>query len=209
MIEPTRKGKSLIADLTRQHIIEAVIRLITTEGVSGITMDKAASEAGVAKGTLYRYFRTKSDLLRATMDHCMAPVTEELFGILSRETTPDRRLELMIHHHLSYFDRHRDFFRVLLYDRGIAQTKTTRYGSNCYRAFVERTAAVVEEGMKSGVFRPLDPLKVASVLIEASIAIISRRLICESPGRVEHDAGILCEVLLNGISSRPEAPGEA
>ena len=45
------------------QIYEASLRLITREGLAGLTMSKLAKEASLATGTLYIYFKSKEELL--------------------------------------------------------------------------------------------------------------------------------------------------
>jgi len=199
---PLRKkeSKKFLVHLTREHIQNAVTRLITKNGVPGLTMEKVALEAGLAKGTLYRHFKTKSDLLRATMDSCISRLNEELFAILDQDSPPDKRLEEMTVRHFKFFDEHRDFFRVLLYERSRVQSKLGRCRSSRYQTFLEKIAAVVDEGIKLGLFRSLDSLKIASIIAEANIAVISHRIFSDHPDSTEKDARILSSVFLHGIS---------
>ena len=47
-----------------EAIFEAALKLIWKEGISGLTMSKLASAAGLATGTVYIYFKNKETLLR-------------------------------------------------------------------------------------------------------------------------------------------------
>ena len=51
----------------RQEIIDAAARLFGKGVYSAITMSSIAREAGVAKGTVYLYFRTKEELFLALL----------------------------------------------------------------------------------------------------------------------------------------------
>lgn len=53
------------ADLRRASLIEAAGALFVKKGVEATTVDEVAARAGVAKGTFYHYFDTKTDLLDA------------------------------------------------------------------------------------------------------------------------------------------------
>ncbi|HUU28151.1 MAG TPA: TetR/AcrR family transcriptional regulator [archaeon] len=200
--------KKFLNLLTKQHIENAVARIITRDGVLRLTMDKIAEEAGVAKGTLYLHFETKNQLLQATMDSCFERLTENLFEILDSDLAPDVRLKQMINRHMSFFDENRDFFRVLLYERNLAQTKKPRHGSSRYQAFVEKIAEVVKQGIRSGHFRPVDSAKVAAMIAETTIALIRLRLICSNPDPVEKDTCLLSSFILRGIGMQGTSPGE-
>ena len=50
----------------RDEIIRAAMELIAGHGFHGAPMALVAERAGVAAGTIYRYFESKDDLIRAT-----------------------------------------------------------------------------------------------------------------------------------------------
>ena len=183
----------------RQGIQDAVVRLISREGTSALTMERVAAEAGVAKGTLYVYYKDKTQLLESVKDASMRPMREELFAILEGSLPPDEKLKLFISRHLGYLDANRDFYRVLLWDRQIAEAHRKRHQTERYRAYMDRIARVLAEGMGIGLFRRLDPQKMAAMMVEADMAVISQRLWSEKPGPVEEDAELLFDILLHGI----------
>jgi AcrR family transcriptional regulator len=53
-----------------QAIIEAALRLLMDEGYARLTMESVASEAGVARATVYRRFKDKADLVTAAIADC-------------------------------------------------------------------------------------------------------------------------------------------
>jgi AcrR family transcriptional regulator len=61
----------------RTQLIEAAQRVIARRGLAASTTREIASEAGVAEGTIYRYFEDKIDL-------CLAVVSRRLPEILRR-----------------------------------------------------------------------------------------------------------------------------
>ncbi|MEV8371901.1 helix-turn-helix domain-containing protein [Kribbella sp. NPDC056861] len=54
--------------LARQEILEAAVRLFTTQGYDRTTTSEIAAEAGVSQRTLFRYFGTKEDLVCGDQD---------------------------------------------------------------------------------------------------------------------------------------------
>jgi len=50
-------------DEKRKRILDCALAVFTERGFHQITMDEIAAESGVAKGTVYRYFKSKEDLL--------------------------------------------------------------------------------------------------------------------------------------------------
>jgi TetR/AcrR family transcriptional regulator, regulator of biofilm formation and stress response len=52
---------------TRTGILRAVIRVIGTEGIGGVTNRRIAKEAGVSLGSITYHFETQNDLLRESL----------------------------------------------------------------------------------------------------------------------------------------------
>lgn len=53
---------------TRKRVVHAVARLLAERGLSGVTMERVASEAGVARSTLYRYWDGPDALISSMVD---------------------------------------------------------------------------------------------------------------------------------------------
>jgi AcrR family transcriptional regulator len=67
-----RHGRS---EEARQAILEAADDLLAEKGFAGVTMEGIAARAGVAKQTIYRWWKAKTDVL---MDAFLQDVAEEL-----------------------------------------------------------------------------------------------------------------------------------
>ncbi len=69
---------------TRERIIEVGLRQFVRNGFALTKMDQIAAECGFGKGTLYRYFRTKEELLLQIVSERVVGTFEEVRNI-SRE----------------------------------------------------------------------------------------------------------------------------
>jgi AcrR family transcriptional regulator len=203
---PGRKAerKRLFNQMIRTDIQKAVTNLVTRTGTRRVTMDQVAIEAGVSKGCLYLHFRSKKELVESVKEACFKPLVHQLQKILNGPLAPDQKIEIFVRRMLDYFDENRVLFRFLLEEREIAQSQANRHKSSRYRNFVERITGVLNDGVAAGFFRNFESKKVASMFIEAIIAMAARRLLDENPGPVEEDTRLLIEVFLRGIAARTE-----
>ncbi len=192
--------KRLFEQITRKAIQEAVVNLVTRTGTRKVTMDQVAAEAGLSKGCLYIHFRSKKELLESVKTDRFKPLGDQLQEILNGSLTPNQKIESIVYRLFSYFDENRGLFRFLLEEREIAQSQVIRQKNSRYRNFVERIANVLDDGIASGLFRHMDSKKVASIFIEAMIAMTARRLLEEPPGPLDEDARLLIQVLFRGIA---------
>jgi AcrR family transcriptional regulator len=198
--------KQLFNQITRKAIQEAVVNLVTRTGTRKVTMDQVAAEAGLSKGCLYIHFSSKKELLESVKTASFKPIGDQLQEILNGSLTPNQKIESIVHRLFSYFDENRGLFRFLLEEREIAQSPAIRQKNSRYRNFVERIANVLDDGVASGLFRPMDSRKVASIFIEAMIAMTARRLLEEIPGPPDEDARLLIQVLFRGIALMHDSP---
>jgi AcrR family transcriptional regulator len=200
MLKPKTERKRLFNQITRKAIQEAVVNLVTRTGTRKVTMDQVAAEAGMSKGCLYIHFHSKKELLESVKTASFKPLGDQVQEILEGSLSPSQKIESIVYRLFSYFDENRGLFRFLLEEREIAQSQAMRQKNSRYRNFVERIAQVLDDGVATGMFRHMDSKKVASIFIEAMIAMTARRLLEESPGPLDEDVRLLIQVLFRGIT---------
>jgi TetR/AcrR family transcriptional regulator, transcriptional repressor for nem operon len=54
---------------TKQKLLDAAMKLMTSKGYKATTVDEICTEAGVTKGSFFHYFDGKEDLAKATVKH--------------------------------------------------------------------------------------------------------------------------------------------
>src|SRR5260370_11015699 len=77
---PVRERRDAAAH--RQQVLAAARRLFEERGVEAVTMDDIAQAAGVGKGTLYRRYADKGQLVLALMDTCVGTLHTELTDLV-------------------------------------------------------------------------------------------------------------------------------
>ena len=204
-VDKRKERKKILDAVTRQDIIDAVAATLISEGTQGFTMDKVATKAGVAKGTLYTHFKSKEEAIEVTMDSIIEPLSVTLDTIVSSDLTPAEKLTKYTSLHFAFFDDHQDLFRVILYDREQAHAPKERFQNNRYWQFVKKLAGIIEDGVNRGEFIPLPPLKISSMFIEANIALVMQRLANKVTGNIVEDVELVMKVFLRGILLNPDA----
>ncbi|MCA0042727.1 TetR/AcrR family transcriptional regulator [Celeribacter litoreus] len=73
----------------RRAILAATRAMVATQGLDAVTMNAIAKEAGVSKGTLYLYARTKEELLLALFVDAMEEVVSRIEATATPKTLAD------------------------------------------------------------------------------------------------------------------------
>ena len=60
------------------EIVTAALQVFATKGFAAARMEDIAREAGVSKGAIYIYFKTKEDVFRAVVEQALVPNVDNL-----------------------------------------------------------------------------------------------------------------------------------
>ena len=176
-----------------QSIRDAASRVVSQHGVAGATIDAIAAEAGIAKGTIYLYFKSREELLESAADHAITELMEQVAEVVESEEPFDVQLRRFFRTVLAYFDEHRDFFR--LYQTACKQEECR---SRRYAEYFKRMRAWVKRAMEADEIRRLDVDRVTLVLSESLSAVIQRRQI-DAPPPIDADTEWLAPLFLDGL----------
>jgi AcrR family transcriptional regulator len=97
----------------RSRILQAALDEFSDKGYHASTIDSIAERAGIAKGTVYRYFNTKEDLFNALKEDTITEFVDLARQDLSREVDVVKIIESIVKMYLSFFERNSAFFKVI------------------------------------------------------------------------------------------------
>jgi AcrR family transcriptional regulator len=99
----------------REDILDAAQRVFFEKGLAAATMDDIAEAAELSKGTLYLYYKSKEDLYLTVMMRGMQLLYEGFNEVTNKVSAPAYMLAHLFEAYLSFFNNHRDFFRMMHY----------------------------------------------------------------------------------------------
>jgi len=89
-----RPARRSTAEARRQSILAAALTVFASHGFAAARLDDVAARAGVAKGTLYLYFRDKEALFEALVRSAVSPLLQHMSKVAnSPEIAPLQALE--------------------------------------------------------------------------------------------------------------------
>ncbi|MFC8535124.1 TetR/AcrR family transcriptional regulator [Streptomyces sp. NPDC057249] len=131
---------------TRQKLYEAAVTLIAEKGFSATTVDEIADRAGVAKGTVYYNFKSKTELFEELLRHGVGLLTSSLRTAAeetgARGGSRVEALDAMIRAGLVFIDRYPAFTQLY-----VAELWRTNRAWQSTLLVVRREAVAVVEGV--------------------------------------------------------------
>ncbi len=197
----TEKCRELAASAMKDGISQAALEVLKQYGYEGLTMDRVAEVAGIAKGSLYHYFRNKQELVTYLFEQTIEPAIQAGEEIFQRMVPAVEKLEaMMVRMWFDYFSQHRALFDFLFRDPTVRELCLTSRRSKNSLA-IDRFSAILRQGINEGVFRPLDVTYAAEMIIGSLQFVIERQLETGEAHPIEASVRRLMDIVLHGIGA--------
>lgn len=176
-------------DLKKRKILEAARGLLVDRDFSDIVLDDVAKKAGVAKGTLFLYFKSKEELFSAAFADLSDSLGLELSALIKAEVKGKELLIAVAKVLLGHFDRNRDFLghagagRLPNCGARSREKMLEKYRAN--QALIQKILAAAS---KDGGRSMPDPEFAAVALIGLCRSAAIRKLVHGRAGALEREA---------------------
>lgn len=157
----------------RVLILNAVEKLVAKEGFEGISMQKLAKEAGVAAGTIYRYFEDKTHLLRETRLHSTAKTADIIQAGVCDDLPLKERYRIFWLNIWKYAQTKSAVQAHLLYEQ--FQPDDIEQVQKLEKEMFFKIEQMFDEGKLNGLFKNLDNNLLAGVSLETSATLARKQ----------------------------------
>jgi AcrR family transcriptional regulator len=166
-------------------------------------MQDIADESGIAKGTLYLYFKDRDELLQRVSHAALSELMIKVEDVFSRTLSFEDAIRELVLTVLRFFDERRDLYRVNFEvkfsgrpDACEAEQKKPSHPEK--QQYIERLARYFEEHVENKADAP----RLALFFSETISAVLFRRIPETAGPKLEDDAEFLSGLLLNGLSAK-------
>ena len=139
-----------------QEILDAAVRVFSRKGFNGATTKEIASEAGVAEGTIFRYFKTKKDILLSLVGPYLAQSLTDAIEEVSG-ATDEVILTAIIKNRLDIIKKNSNLIMLLFTEAQFHPELREKFTEKV----VLKVAVVLEQlittRIKQGAYKEVDP----------------------------------------------------
>lgn len=196
--------KDVIKEFRTAELLEAARRLFAEKGFHATTVEDIAAAAGVAKGTVYLYYKSKQDVYWAAIEHGIRELHNEIQTRMEAEETPEDKVRAFIAIKIRYFEMNRDFFRIYFSELGSGLSHPTQLPPQIERMYLKQARmleAVLQQGVQSGTIREIRTDTAAVAISDLIRGINVQRLLGWSTKDVEADIGFVIDLVWRGIAA--------
>jgi len=205
MSPPAAKSKEeVVQEFRIQSIQDAAMRVIARKGMNAATMQEIADEAGVAKGTIYLYFRDRDELVEKTFERAITELSARIEKASLSDKPIEEKVRDMVGAKIAFFSENREFFRLYMALRlpegnAAQQRRHKRICEPQYKRNLDRFVDFLKTAMERGEIRRLDPQRLALFMVEGTNAIVIDRVMAEGPPPEEQDLAFMVDMIFDGI----------
>ena len=150
------------AEATKAIILAAAEEEFAQHGLTAARTEAIASKTGVAKSMIYYYFKHKSGLYQAVLERSHAELLETNQQLDLEKLAPEAALEQFLVALLNCVSRNPNLPTIMFHEAVQNQGKYYKQGSSV--TIDTKLIAILERGVATGVFRPLDLCKQRLIL---------------------------------------------
>lgn len=148
------------------HLIRSAYKVMGRKGLSHLSLQDVADEAGVSKAILPYYFESKENLILLTMRWVLARVAQRIREAIAEADTAEHKVEAMIDAIFVGPESNRRFYLVFFDFLGYA-ARNDRFGdvsATFHEICNSLYAEVIQLGQDEGVFGGRDAREAATVV---------------------------------------------
>ena len=155
----------------RQAIIVAAEEAFDAHGYAATTVDEVAAKAGISKGNIYNYFRSKEDLFEQVFADVVSKLEADALQIFEEPLPAAEKLKRLIDYRFSNMGACKRIGRLVLeFWATAAREQWGRLATTLremYDRWREQVASILAEGVAQGEFSSEVSSPIAAALIVA------------------------------------------
>jgi AcrR family transcriptional regulator len=154
--DPRRARRAAMAEERRGALLEAALSEFLAKGFADTRIEDVARRAGVAKGTVYLYFKDKEDLFAAAIRAEMTPVAAAMAALIEDgEADPREAVEALLTAMLARLRETRtgDVIRLIMAETIRFPQLTRFYRDEVVVPMLRRLSALLQRAKAAGELR--------------------------------------------------------
>lgn len=165
------QGRVRDAERTKRRILEAATDVFTAVGPTGCSLDDISRKAGVARGLIYHYFKTKEQLFEQVLARPLADLLEQHLAFLEARRLDVAGLCQGTEAFFRFLGRHPELVRLMGWTMAMRRIAADIAQLEVTRALLSRMVRRIEEAKAEGALRAdLDPRQLLVTILDLTVA---------------------------------------
>jgi TetR/AcrR family transcriptional regulator, fatty acid metabolism regulator protein len=192
-------AKPIITD-KREAILRAAIKVFAQKGYFNSKVADIASEAGIADGTVYLYFKSKEEILHSVFDRVMELFINEGKKELALLENPVEKLRRIGQFHLEKLGDDRDLAVVVQVEFRGSTKFMEAFSATGFADYLDIIRQTIVEGQNQKIFRQeINPTVLAKIFYGALDEMVTNWILSKKDYPLAPLADTVADIFFGGI----------
>lgn len=140
------------------QIVQAAYEVIAVKGYNNFTIEDIANQAGLSKGGVLHYFKTKEDILIHLLEQIYIIIEKTIRKRANKYHSPERKLKAVIIGYVIIAKKQPAFYRVMadFWAQITTNERIRDINSKIFANMSNEVKKIIDQGMESGEFSRVD-----------------------------------------------------
>jgi len=159
-----------VSEERREQILDAAMIVFNQKGINGARMDDIVKESGLSKGTLYWYFKSKTDIIEGLMHRIFEQDFQALADLVKAEGTAAERLNQHMQNSMKLMLEIADMAPLVFefYSEAARSDEFKQQVTGYIQEYRKPISTIIQQGVDSGEFVQVDAMT-ATITLGAMI----------------------------------------
>ena len=194
-------------EANRDQILDAATRVFAEKGFNSARVDDVVASSGLSKGTVYWHYKSKDGLLTAVMRRFLSRELNKLNRLVTSEASVEAGLIAFVDQLIVALKHLGPLMQITLEFYAIALRKewARKLLREYYAEYRSMLCAIIQAGIDSGEFRPVQPEETAIALSALLEGMILVWVIDDETVQIDQHTKAAVRLVLEGLKTRPRA----
>lgn len=191
--------------ITQEKVLIAAEKIFGSKGYHGSTTKEIAEEAGVSEGIIFKYFKTKRDLLINTVVPIMTKAAVFMLKDNSEDTLDDF-INKTFQDRIKFFKRVFPLLKILYFEKELEESLRVRIFNELINSVVKEIEEIYKKRIEKGEVRNIDPFIIARTMMSLMAGLATMNEISSGklfePLNIEGFAPHAVDIFIRGIENK-------
>ena len=186
----------------KAQILHAAIAMFAEKGVANTKIADIAKAAGIGKGTVYEYYAGKEEIFQDAMDQFFHNMEASILSSMQDFSDPREKLKNVVYKSVEGFQSHFEYLQITLdfWAIGLRSDQVWRW-KKAYKFYIEMISAIIDEGIKKKIFRPLNSRALASAMIGMIDGLMFQLVLFKEAYPIQETVDTILENFIKGLEA--------
>ncbi len=192
-----------VTQTKRDSLLNAARTVFSREGYAATSVEDVAGEAGIAKGTVYLYFKSKEELYAAALLRDIRALAGEARAQMESAPSLREKIEAFLRVRLEYCRTHEEFLKIYLAEYGgmCATTSISKQMRRLQRDNLRHISSLIESAVRRREIRSVPAGPLAAKLFDIARGLVERQLLGWKEFQVRDEIEFAADLLWRGIAN--------